>query len=194
MSMIAVRLYYDLIDPLSYLLDVECTAVERARAIRVERVPFELRPPPAGLIDSESPEWRERWDLAEDIAGGLDIVLRRPSFVPWSRKAHEMVMHAKEVGHEDEVRTRLFQATLIEGLDLGRIDVLVGLAREMGLDASRTKAVLDVDRHAEAVAAARLGATAHSVVEAPAFVRGSSVLRGFHNRDALDTFLRDTAG
>jgi predicted DsbA family dithiol-disulfide isomerase len=83
----------------------------------------------------------------------------------------------------------VFDAVFVQGKDVGRVDVLVGLARALGMDAVEAKVVLDVDRYAEDVMALRLTAAEAGVAEPPAVVLGSEVLRGFHNRDALRTFL-----
>jgi predicted DsbA family dithiol-disulfide isomerase len=74
------------------------------------------------------------------------------------------------------------------GEDIGRVDVLVDLARALGLDATEAKAVLDVDRYAQDVAALSAEAAAR-VGEPPPLAFGGRVLRGFHNRDAVRTFL-----
>lgn len=184
------RFFFDLVDPLSYLVERELDTLDAGG--RVDRVPLELRPPPAPLIDPDDPAWRDRWTTAVAAARGVE--LRAPSLVPWTRKALELVLHARELGREDDVRRALFVAGLEEGRDLGRVDVLVEIARDLGLDHSRAKAVLDVDRHAEAVRAARVEAAHLGVAEPPALVAGGHVLRGFHNRDALDTFLQERGG
>lgn len=186
------RFFFDLVDPLSYLVDRELNALEARSGTRIERVPLELRPPPAPLIDPDDPAWRKRWERARSLVA--DVELREPPLVPWTRKAMELVLHGRELGREDDVRRALFAAGIEEGRDLGRVDVLVDVARELGLDHSRAKAVLDVDRHSEAVRAARTDAAELGVAEPPALVAGGRVLRGFHNRDALDTFLQHRGG
>ena len=77
----------------------------------------------------------------------------------------------------------------MRGLDVGRVDVLVGLAGELDLDATETKAVLDIDRYSGDVAAGRELAALAGVAASPALVSDHGTLRGFHNRDALRTFL-----
>ena len=189
-------LYFDFIDPLSYLVERECTEVERAHGLRIRRVPFELCPPPSPLIDPESDAWRSRWSRAEPLASRFGLTLHAPSLIPWTRKAHELVLHAVEVAGDEgrAMRARLFDAALRDGLDIGRVDVLVGLAGELGMDTSRAKAVLDVDRHTEEVAAARDEAVRRSVDDSPSLALESRVLRGFHNRNTLNTFLLNARG
>ena len=63
-----VTLYFDFIDPLSYLVDQELEALENDLEIDVRRAAFEVRPPPAPLTDTMDPFWANRWRLATDIA------------------------------------------------------------------------------------------------------------------------------
>ncbi len=185
-------LWFDFVDPLSYLLELELGALDSAAAEAVRRSPFELRPPPAPLVSVDDPALAARWAEARSLGARDGIRLEPPSLVPWSRKAHELHLLAQGRGAGAGVRNRLFEAYLLEGRDIGRIDVLVGIAREAGLDASETKAALDVDRYEADVADARAIAIAAGVLEAPTLVRGSARLQGFHNRSRLSTFLHQS--
>jgi predicted DsbA family dithiol-disulfide isomerase len=89
----------------------------------------------------------------------------------------------------DAAHRAVFDAVFLEGRDVGRVDVLVELAGGLGLDATETKATLDVDRYAPDVVAARAAAARSGVAASPALVSGHGTLQGFHNRDALRTFL-----
>jgi predicted DsbA family dithiol-disulfide isomerase len=124
------------------------------------------------------------------LADGLDLALDRPSIVPWSRKAHELLWHAEERGVADEIRSAVFHAFFLEHLDIGRVDVLVSLAGRAGLDVTETKAVLDVDRFSAGVSDRRDEVVASGVDAVPSLVAGARSLQGFHNRASLGTFLR----
>ncbi len=181
--------YFDLVDPLSYLMAREVDAVEAAGTAAVRRIPVELRPPPAPLTTPDDPFWAPRWEEARRLAGGGLAV---PGLVPRSTKAHELLLHAAEHGLEDAARRALFRAFHAEGRDIGRIDVLVEIAEALGLDRTEAKAVLDVDRHTERVRALAAEARAGGVSSVPALSTGSGVLEGFHNRDAIGTFVSST--
>lgn len=186
----ATLFFFDYADPISYLLDRELAAVGTSPVhARPERVPLELCAPPAPLLDPEGPAWRPRWDLAMEVAGRAGIRLAPPVLVPWTRKAHELVWHADANGLGDRAHRAVFEAVFARGQDVGRVDVLVALAAELGLDALEAKVVLDVDRYAADVAAGRAKAARVGVAEPPALVSAHGTLQGFHNRDALFTFL-----
>lgn len=182
--------FFDYLDPLSFLVDRELESIEElGDTPSPRRVPLELQPPPGPLLDPDGSEWSGRWALALGAASALGVPLREPLILPWTRKAHELVLHAGAKGLGAAAHRAVFEAVFVQGKDVGRVDVLVGLARALGMDAMEAKVVLDVDRYAEDVAALRLTAAEAGVAEPPAVVLGSETLRGFHNRDALRTFL-----
>ena len=189
MSHGAPRFFFDFVDPLSYLVDIELEAAEVEHDLEVERVPLELRPPPSPIRLSSDEPWRARWELGAELATELGRQLDAPALVPWSRKAHELFLHARSEGAGPAARSAIFRAFFVDGADIGRVDVLVGIARSLGLDHTHAKAVLDVDRHHEDVLAARRRAGEARVEAPPALLLGAGRLEGFHNRAALSTFL-----
>jgi len=144
--------------------------------------PFELRPPPTPLVTLDDESLEERWTEARRLED-----LHPPELVPWTRKAHELVLYASEHDADGAVRDRIFQAYLLEGADIGRVDVLVGIATDLGLERVETKAVLDVDRHEADVVTLRADARAVGVDDTPTLLFGGERLEGFHNGDRIGT-------
>lgn len=182
------ELFFDFIDPLSFLMAQELASVPAIGPSGFDWIPVELRPPPAPLTTLDDPDLAERWRRAHAEAGSYRT-FAPPSLVPWTRKAHELVRHAAESGRAERVRERVFEAYLFEGRDIGRVDVLVEVARACGLDATETKAVLDVDRYEEEVATRRAEALDAGADAPPCLRVGDALLRGFHNASAIRTFL-----
>jgi predicted DsbA family dithiol-disulfide isomerase len=152
--------------------------------------PFELRPPPEPLVEVTDPSLSDRWSEARRLGDESGVSFAPPRLVPWSRKAHELHLLAREHGVAHEVRLAVYEAYLLEGRDIGRVDVLVELATAAGLDRTETKAVLDVDRLEADVAEIRKRALEAGVTGPPELVVGPARLRGFHNGPTLRTFLR----
>ena len=190
--MIQVRLYLDYIDPGSFLMDRRTGAVERDLEITVERLPWEVRRPPEPLLDAGDPAWVQYWQemAAQGRQMGLEMVA--PALVPWTRKAHELALPAREKGCFDSVHRALMNAFHLEGVDLGRVDVLVELGKAAGLERTETKAVLDVDRHAEVLAEVRSGGARSGVRGVPTMVCGDAVLEGVRTEVEIRDFLTDS--
>ncbi len=172
-----VVFYFDYVDPASYVMDVQLGQL-RSPALELVRHPFELRPPPEDLVDPTSPEWTNHRQSAIDHAAEIDLDLASHDFMPRTRKAHELRLHAAEKGLEDPMHEALFRARFEDGADIGRVDVLVDLAVGLGLDLTETKAVLDVDRHADEVVELRRQAQARGVERTPTLHIGSQSLEG----------------
>jgi predicted DsbA family dithiol-disulfide isomerase len=190
MSSAAPILFFDYVDPLCYLLEAELAEVlPELGTVEVTRVPSEVCPPPAPLVDPDGPWWTARWTMAEHIAGERGRTLVEPRILPWTRKAHELVLHARQHGMDAQVHAAIFQAIFGRGDDIGRVDVLVELAGTVGLNRQEAKVVLDVDRYGDEVATLAARTTEAGVGDLPALVGASGTLQGFHNRDALRTFL-----
>lgn len=184
-----VRLWFDFVDPLSYLTELEMRAVASSLAEPVERVGFELAPPPAPLTWIDEPRWSSRLALARPMAASAGVTLAPPPVVPWTRKAHELHLHAQGLGNGDDVRLAIYRAYFERGQDIGRIDRLVAVAEACGLDPAAARTVLGVDRHEGDVLAARAAAIAAGVTDVPALTTGARMRQGFHNRADLLTLL-----
>ncbi|MCT9820027.1 DsbA family oxidoreductase [Microbacterium sp. W1N] len=85
-------------------------------------------------------------------------------------KAHELLHYAKEQGRQAEMSERLMSAYFTEGKHVGRIDDLVQLAAEVGLDADEARAALESQRYLDAVRADQAQATAYGIQGVPFFV------------------------
>lgn len=172
-----VVFYFDYVDPGSYVMDVQLRRLLLPE-VAVVRHPFELCPPPENLFDAASSEWLSYRQSATAVAAEINVDLASHDFIPWTRKAHELRLHAAEKGLEHPMHNALFKARFEDGADLGRVDVLVDLAVGLGLDLTETKAALDVDRHADAVVELRRWAEAGGVGRTPTLHIGSKSLEG----------------
>lgn len=181
------RLFFDFVDPLSYVVHLAVREQEAARHVEIERVGVELRPWPSALIDAADPFWAPRWGAARRAAP--EASFGPPALVPWSAKAHELHVFATERGVGSTVLHALFEAYVLAGRDIGRVDVLVEIAAAAGLDRTETKAALDVDRWQERVVEARLTAVALGLTNLPAIQVEERVVQGFHNLSDLGTLL-----
>lgn len=190
--MLRARLYLDYIDPGSFLMDRYLAGLEADLGLSVERLPWEVRRPPEPLLDAGEPAWTGYWKEMAQEAERAGILLVPPGLVPWTRKAHELAMHARDKGCFDKVHRALMDAFHLHGRDVGRVDVLVALSGEAGLDETEVKVVLDVDRHAEAVAEVRRSGAHAGVRGVPTLLCGEGVLEGVRSPEEIRSFLRSS--
>jgi predicted DsbA family dithiol-disulfide isomerase len=85
-------------------------------------------------------------------------------------KAHELLHFAKERGLQLQLSERLFRAYFTEGRHVGRVDELIELAAEVGIDADAARDALESGRYADAVQADIAQAGAYGINGVPFFV------------------------
>ncbi|WP_345750300.1 DsbA family oxidoreductase [Microbacterium rhizophilus] len=85
-------------------------------------------------------------------------------------KGHELIHFAKEHGKQLEMKERLLSAYFVEGRHVGRIDELVSLAGEVGLDEAAARDALENDEFLPAVRQDQAQATAYGINGVPFFV------------------------
>lgn len=184
------RLYFDFVDPGSWLMELRVARIAAEGGPEVVRVPFELRPPPEPLLHPDDPAWVGYWeDMAERLAAE-GVHVKRPGLVPWTRKAHELVLHAAEAGGDPHrLRSDIFRRYHEAGEDIGRVDVLLDVAGEHGLDSGEVKPVLDVDRFAPELERTRKEALNAGVRGVPTLRAAGRGLEGIHDDDILRSVL-----
>lgn len=85
-------------------------------------------------------------------------------------KAHELIHFAAANGLQDEMKERLLAAHFTEGRHVGKLDELVVLAAEVGLDAAEAREALESERYLPAVRADQQQAAAYGIQGVPFFV------------------------
>lgn len=164
--MVEVLVVSDFASPYCWLAEAALRRLGGEAPLALRYVALELFPAPAA---AEPPDVYP----ALPLAGELGLPMRSPGRAVRTRKAHELARLAREQGREDAVREGIFAAYLRDGLDIGRIDVLVEVARAAGMDPTETRVVLDVDKFAAAVAAESEQLRRAGVVSAPLALLGS---------------------
>jgi predicted DsbA family dithiol-disulfide isomerase len=103
-------------------------------------------------------------------------------------KAHELLHFAKANGRQVEMKERLLHAYFEEGGHVGRVDDLVRLAGEVGLDEQAAREALESARHLEDVRADQAQAQAFGISGVPFFVLQGTY--GISGAQASETFVQ----
>jgi len=85
-------------------------------------------------------------------------------------KAHELLHVAKAAGRQHEMAERLMAAYFTEGRHVGRVEDLVDLAADVGLDRDAVREALESERHLPDVRADQQQAQAYGITGVPFFV------------------------
>jgi predicted DsbA family dithiol-disulfide isomerase len=142
---------------------------------------FELRPDPAPSLDPAGEYLTRVWrDSVYPLAERLGVTMRLPPIQPRSRRAHEAAKWAQTQslnanqydGHNQfgVYNEAVFRAFFERGEDIGNVDVLVKLARDLQLNGSSLRAALDTKQFEPSVLADEHEAAELGLNAVPAFV------------------------
>jgi len=129
--------------------------------------------------------WKESvYPLARQI--GVTIVLPRVSPQPHTGRAFEGYQYAKAEGTAREYTHRILRAFFQEQQDIGKLSVLVRLAKEIGLDPNEFRSALQARQYAEAHREAlHYAYDLAGIIAVPTIVIGEQILSGVQDRQTL---------
>jgi len=138
---------------------------------------FELRPDPVPTLDPKGEYLQRVWrDSVYPLSERLGLNMKLPPIQPRSRKAHEAAHWARAAGYFNEYNLAIFRAFFERGEDIGKKDVLVRLASNLGLDGQALGVALEQGDFEKSVLAEEQDAQHCGVRAVPAFVSGGQVM------------------
>lgn len=182
---VRVFVYFDYSCPYSYLA---VTLLERAASttpLRVVWRPLETRSEMGneGLtiapVDTRSGAEGEvensadlDWSELGERAAELGLPLYRPEKWPDTRAALQASEFARDLSEEAHRRLHraIFRAHFVRGMDIGRVDHLLQLATEEGIDTEALAAALEDGRYLEELARTESEAERYDVHQTPVFL------------------------
>ena len=153
-------------------------------------MPFELHPAPTPTRKPEDnylqTAWKEKvYPMAEKL--GVNMKLPTVSPYPYTNLAFQGLEFAKDQGKGNEYNDAVFRAFFQQSRDIGRIDVLAGLANEVSLDPEQFREALEKGAYRDRVqqllqtAYQRIGVTA-----VPTMIIGRQRLEGLYPEDTIE--------
>lgn len=181
---LAIDVVSDVICPWCYIgkRRLEQALAQTDLPVVVRWRPYQLDPtiPPDGKSRHEymqakfgSPErirqFHERLQEAGE-AEGIRFAFDRIAVSPNTLNAHRVIRWAGESGVQDAVVEALFRAYFVEGSDIGRADVLAGIAEAAGMTGTHVEARLASDLDREEVSREVESARSAGVSGVPTFI------------------------
>jgi predicted DsbA family dithiol-disulfide isomerase len=131
----AIRFYYDVVCPYSYLESFVIEAAEDAREVEVEWLPFELRPAPKPLLEPRGDHLRTDWTRhVYRLALERGIEIHLPLHQPRSTLPLAACLWAGERGRLRAYKHALYEAFFCEGVDIATDGELARASERAGLD------------------------------------------------------------
>jgi predicted DsbA family dithiol-disulfide isomerase len=169
----AVRFYYDVVCPYSYMESQVIEAAEDGGEVEVEWLPFELRPAPKPLLEVRGDHLRVDWTAnvyRRAQERGLEIHL--PRYQPRSTQTLAACLWAQERGRLREFKHALYEAFFCEGEDIAADREIGRAAERAGLDpAGAVMAAYSPERY-ERIRAIRREAEAAGIRGVPSLLNG----------------------
>jgi len=182
---LSITVYSDVICPWCYVgkrrLEAAVAEPGMPAPIRLAWRPFELNPDmPAEGVERKVYRARkfgaargtalDARMLATGREVGIAFQFERMERTPNTRLAHRLIWEADRQGRQEAVVDRLFAAYFEQGLDIGRADVLAGIAAAAGLEASGTSRALADAESLEAVSSLERQGYAMGIQGVPFFI------------------------
>jgi predicted DsbA family dithiol-disulfide isomerase len=146
-------------------------------AVEVIWCAFELRPEPAPKLDPKGEYLHRVWrDSVYPLSERLGFNMKLPPVQPRSRRAHEAAHWARTAGFFNEYNLAIFRAFFERGEDIGKVDVLVRLTSDLGLDGQALGVALEQGDFEKSVLAEEQDAQRYGIRAVPAFVAGGQMI------------------
>ena len=189
--MVQIKVYSDFVCPYCFFGEV---VLERALKgmedqVQVEWMPFELRAHPTPTLKPEDDYLQNTWQnsvypIASQL--GIKMVLPKVSPQPHTHLAFEGYQYAREKGLGVAYTHRMFTAFFQEEQDLGDINVLANLAKDVGLEEAGFREAIESGRYREAHQKALQHAYKEAGITAvPTFIIGNKKIQGLLREEDL---------
>ena len=181
-----IEVYSDAVCPWCY---VGLARLQQAHAARpdivksVHWLPFELNPAMAEEGADRQQYMREKFGDTNRFAAaqtrlqqlgrelGLDYQFERVARMANTRRAHMLIEHAGETSAlQTQVKCAIMRAYFTEGRDIGKLDVLLDVARETGLNAEAASEALQSAALRARVVALEAQAATWGISGVPTFI------------------------
>ena len=124
------------------------------------------------------------------VAGELGLPLADRTKTYNSRLAQELSKWAEAEGKGDEFHNAVFRAYFVEGMNIAKADVLVGLSESIGLPGDEARRIVQERTFREAVDADWTRSRVLGITAVPTVIMSARGIGGFQPYEVLEQFLK----
>ncbi|MGE0681490.1 MAG: DsbA family protein, partial [Candidatus Binatia bacterium] len=162
---------------------------------------FQIHPeyPAAGIpVEQRAAQFgKERyaalWRNIIVMAEGVGLEMRQPSVLTNSLMALEATEYAKDEGKASEFSQAVYRAYFQDQHNIGDLEVVLGIARQVGLDPMLVQEHLQAGTYSERIKTAHQEARALGVSGVPTFIVGPAQIVGAQSPDVFINMLNRAA-
>jgi predicted DsbA family dithiol-disulfide isomerase len=183
-----IQVWIDFVCPYCFLAEGPLREATSDLPVEIEWMPFELRPYPQPTLKPEGEYLQTVWKRSVypmAAAMGVDIRLPDVSPQPYSRLAFEGMQFARAQGKAAAYVDAVLRAFFQESLDIGRVDVLRKIARQVGLPEKDLVQALEQGSYASAHASALELAREKGIRAVPTIIGDGLRVEGMPDATAL---------
>jgi len=176
---------------------VRIDRLKKEYEVEVKRVAFPLHPetPEEGLTLADLFAGRAL-DIPgilhrlKQVAGELGLPLADRTKTYNSRLSQELSKWAEAEGKGDEFHNAVFRAYFVEGMNIAKVDTLVGLSESIGLPGDEARRVVQERTFREAVDADWTRSQVLGITAVPTVIMGARGIAGFQPYEVLEQLLK----
>ena len=192
-----IEVFSDYVCPWCYLGSARVARLRKEHGVRVKLVHFPLHPEtPAEGKSLEALFAGRGYDIpkmqaqmrARMAAEGLPYGDRKMTFN--SRLAQELASWAVSQPGGEAVHDALFRAYFVDGKNIGAAEVLLQIAKELGLDEAKAREVIEKRTHKAAVDADWEKSREYGVTGVPTYVVGDRGVVGAQPYETLEELVK----
>lgn len=172
---ISMRIFSDYIWPFCYIGKGLVDELKKEFDIQEEWLPFEIHPetPPEGILLTKrlpNIDWDELYGNLRQSGARYGITFGHVTLLSNSRKALEAGEYARDQGKYERFHNELFYAYFTQALDIGRSDIIMGIAEKAGLDTGELQKAFQAKRYLPRLEKVNHEAQQYGITGAPTFI------------------------
>ena len=193
--MMKAQIFFDYVCPFCYLARTPLHRALQKAGIQWEECPFELRRPPTPKVDPMHDAMRlKRWEeVLRPLAQKMGIPMSLPYISPHPYTTLAFLGYAYARRHQkgEAYNDKVFETFYVKEKDIGEMDVLLSIAREVGLDPEDFARSLREQEFLSELDASKAYAVSYGVKNIPSIKIGERMITGLHTEEEYLSLLRE---
>ena len=195
MQRIQIDIFTDYVCPWCYLSSAAVEKLKQNYPVDIHWKPFPLHPstPEDGLSMEELFQGKNMDEMHKQLYARMDeagLPHGKRDTTYNSRRAQELAMWADTQVGGDAIHLALYQAYFVHNKNIAKIEVLLNIVKDIGLDVETAKTILDKRSFSDLVDASWETAHQQQISGVPCFVANNFVMSGCQPYEELERFVQ----